>query len=165
MNSGTTRLDEWQPAITTHTRVLQIIVGALITGVLAFAGFVVFTGALQQPPKPGFLSQLAVVMAAINVALHAIIPSIIERSALANQSVGSGVPQLLGVFQTRTIIAAALLEGAALFATVTVMIEHQSWVLVVTGVLLLLLLLQFPTTTRVEQWLETRLMDQDVGRT
>lgn len=163
MSSGIARLEEWQGSITAHTRVLQIIVSSLVLGVLALAGFLVFSGALQPPPKPGFLSQLSIVMAAINVALHAIIPSIVERAALANQSVGAGVPQLLTIFQTRTIIAAALLEGAALFATVTVMIEHQSWVLVVTGVLLLLLILQIPTRTRVEQWLEARLMDRDAG--
>jgi hypothetical protein len=67
---------------------------------------------------------------------------------------GNVVP-LAVVYQTRTIIAAALLEGAAFFATIAYLIEHQRIALYVAIALALLILCQIPTPSRFESWLES----------
>jgi hypothetical protein len=148
--------------IATQTRILQVVIGALIFGVLVFGGFVIATQ-LNQPPNGTTLSSMAVGMAALNVLLHVVIPQLIERAALKNQSVDFNVESVLRVFFTRTVIACALLEGAAFTSIAAVMIEHQYWVFGVTAVLLVLMLVQFPSRTRVEQWLEIRLMEREQG--
>ena len=146
--------------IAAQTRVLQIVVGALIFGVLAFAGFVIATQ-LNNPPRDNGMATIAVGFAATNILLHFVVPVLIERSALKNLSVDAGLETVLGVFFTRTIIACALLEGAAFLSIYAVMAEQQYWVFGVTAVLLVLMLMQFPSRTRIEQWLETRMMERE----
>ncbi len=155
--------DASRSMISTQTRLLQIIVCSLITGVLLFTGFVIWSGALRQPPGGRMLTYLAVGMGMVMAVLHVVVPGLVERAALANQAVGSGVQSLLGVYVIRTIIAAALLEGAAFTSVVAVMIEHHQWVLGVTVVLLVLMIMQIPSSTRIEHWLESRLMERDVA--
>jgi hypothetical protein len=148
--------------LTAQTRILQIVVSALVVGVLMFGGFVGLT-ALKKPPQDTTLSFIAVGFGALMIVLHVIVPGIVERAALANQSVGSGDEQLVRVYFTRTIIAAALLEGAAFLSLVAVMQEHQPWVLGVTAALVVLMVMQIPSRTRIEHWLESRLMEREQG--
>ena len=109
------------------------------------------------------LSYVAVGMGALMAILHVVIPGVIERAALANQGVGAGPQSLVGVFVIRTIVAVALLEGAAFVSVIALMLEHHPWVLGVTGVMLMLMAMQFPSVTRLEHWLESRLMERDVA--
>jgi hypothetical protein len=149
-------------SVVAQTRVLQIVVGALVMGVTLFGAFVVFT-ALKKPPEGMTLSYIAVGFGALMVVLHVVVPSIVERAALANQSVGSGSQALVDVYFIRTIIAAALLDGAAFMSLVAVMQEHRPWVLGVTAVLLVLMIMQIPSRTRIEQWLESKMMEREQG--
>jgi hypothetical protein len=149
-----------EATLAAQARVLQIIVFAMVSGVVIFGGFLIVTGSLQKPPEGTLLSYAAVGFSFVALVLHVVIPAAIERAAIANQPVGSGPEALLGVYFTRTIIAAALLEGAAFLTLVAVMIEHQPWILGATAVLIVLMLLQFPSRTRMEHWLESRLMER-----
>jgi hypothetical protein len=150
------------PSLTAQTRVLQIVVGALVMGVLLFGTFVVFT-ALKKPPGGVTMSYIAIGFSALMIVLHVIVPGVVERAALRNQSIDTGPQALLGVYFTRTIIAAALLDGAAFLSLVAVMQEHRPWVLGVTAVLVVLMIMQIPSRTRIEQWLEMRMMERDQG--
>jgi hypothetical protein len=150
------------PSVAAQTRILQIIVGALILGVLAFAGFVVATQ-LNNAPRQTGIATIACGFAALNIVLHFVVPAFIERTALNNLSVDAGSESLLGVFFTRTIIACALLEGAAFLSIFAVMSEQKHWMFGVTAVLLALMLMQFPTRTRIEHWLELRMMEREQG--
>jgi hypothetical protein len=141
---------------------LQIVVSAMVIGVLGFAGGAILI-VLQKPPQGTTLSYVAVGFGALTVILHAVVPAFVERAALANQPVGSGAESLLRVYFTRTIVAAALLEGGAFMSLAAVMIEHQRWVLGVAAVLLVLMVMQFPSRTRIEQWVETRMMEREQG--
>jgi hypothetical protein len=146
--------------IAAQTRVLQIVVSAMLMGVVAFAVFVIVTE-IGKAPQGTTLSYVAVGFGTLMTILHAVIPAVIERAALANQSIGSGAEAVVRVFFTRTIIACALLEGGAFMSLVAVLTEHQRWVLGVTAVLLVLMVMQFPSRTRIEQWLETRMMERE----
>ena len=159
----------------TSVRTMQVIIGAMILAVLSFLGYVVFMmpqqGQLPIGAQP-IISYAAAAMAVAVTIAWLIVPgnvtsrmrhSLIEDRSLSTSSgnnfstpeqLGETVP-LVGAYQTRLIIGAALLEGAAFFAVTAFMLEHQSFVLYVAGVLLLLLFSQFPTASRLESWVKS----------
>jgi hypothetical protein len=60
----------------------------------------------------------------------------------------------MGTWASATIIGLALLEGAAFFADVAYMQEGQPLALGVAGAAVMLILLRFPTESRLRGWLE-----------
>ncbi len=69
---------------------------------------------------------------------------------------GDVVP-LAAIYQTRTVIRAALLEGTAFLACIAYMLEHQTIALAIAGLLLLMILSQIPTVSGLESWLDDEL--------
>jgi hypothetical protein len=80
-----------------------------------------------------------------------------ERIRPANEFLLGGVGPMMAEYQTRLIIRAAILEGAAFYNLTAYMLEKQSLNLVAAGILLLFLLVQFPTCSRAEEWVEGEL--------
>ena len=72
--------------------------------------------------------------------------------------------KLLAVFQTRSIIAGALLEGPAFLAGVAYMTERQAAALGIVACAVLLMLITFPTHGRVQAWLEKQQQSIDTTR-
>jgi hypothetical protein len=64
--------------------------------------------------------------------------------------------KLLAVFQSRCVMASALLEGPGFFAGIAYLLEGQPFALGVTAAAVLLMLATFPTRGRVERWLEVQ---------
>jgi hypothetical protein len=156
-------------------RTMQIIAGALVAGVCVFLGIVLYlvfvqnNGQGQAPPGGGLplISIVAVAMMVVNVPLSVLIPRISTLAALRQIAAGTWTPpegsarpsdttmrRLLAVRQTTLIIGLALLEGAAFLGCIAYLLEAQPYVLAVTGVAILLMLLQFPTESRVLAWLD-----------
>jgi hypothetical protein len=142
-----------------RVRVMQILAVALVLGVVVFAGIVFVTGALNQPPQGGFLSFFGGGVAAVMIVLHFVVPGIMANNAAQESSAASDEDRWCGMYQVKLIIGMAMLEGAAFLNLVACMAEHNWWSMAVTGALVLLMLLQFPTRTRVEQWIETQRMN------
>lgn len=159
----------------TAVRTIQIIVCALAAGVIVFLGVTIFViprTARAAPPDKPILTYTSIGMAVAVIAAWLIVPNVVtagmRRSIIGGKSddwglvknlpnaaeLGDVVP-LAVAYQTRTIVAAALLEGAAFFATIAYMIERQPIALVVAIVFALLILSQIPTLSRFESWLET----------
>jgi hypothetical protein len=63
------------------------------------------------------------------------------------------------IYQMQLIIALAMLEGAAFLNLIACMIEHNWWSLAIAGGVVAIMAVQFPTRTRVEQWIETQRMN------
>lgn len=147
---------------------MQIIAGALIQGVVVFLVVVVFL----LPPPPNrvavFSSYIGLGFALVAMAMSLVVPNIILAST--KKSLVKGKPSellkqygevsnlgflapLTGLYQTRMIIAMALLEGAAFFNLVSYMMERQPFTLAVVGMLLLALVMNFPTRRGLEKWL------------
>ena len=158
-----------------HT--LQVIVGAMAVGVLMFVGVVFFLSsqnAQAAAASDPIITYVAIGMAVFVAIAWMIVPgtvvgrmrqSVIERD-VANWGLVRNIPNveelgdvapLAAIYQTRTIIGAALFEGAAFLATVAYMIEHQRLALFVAGVLFLMILGQIPTVSRLEDWVEREL--------
>jgi hypothetical protein len=134
-------------------RLLQIISGALVLGVLLMAGIaVVALGSLEAPPQGTVISGLGAGFAVVAFVLHLVVPSVAARQ----QARSGGERQLYGAYVTKTILGLSLLEGAAFMNLVALMVEHNWWSLAIAGGLVFWMLTMFPTTTRVEDWVETQ---------
>jgi hypothetical protein len=176
--------DERASLAPSFLRTLQIIVVAMTVGVTAFL-FVALAvvGPPGKGPSPPVVTYLAIAMAAVMLATRAIAPGIFvayaRRSIAAGTWKGYGgampavsaelagpdsdVAKLGQVFTGRTIVAAAMIEGAAMFSVVAFLVEHSVLSLGLAIVLLAVLTAHVPTRARAQRWLEeqTRLLNQE----
>ncbi len=136
-------------------RLLQIITIALILGVVVFAAIAVLViGALNQPPQGNLLSLAAIGGAVAAFGAHFRIPDIVVAQNLKNGNRDAST--LCGLYVSRTIVATAILEGAAFLNLVAMIVEHHWWSLIVVGGLLLWMASQIPSSTRIQSWVDAR---------
>ncbi len=147
-------------------RVLRIIATALIFGVVCLTVVAVMLARGNgQPAQPRgqLISLIMAGLAVTEVVPFALVPNLVptssplfhQESAGADRELPSGAPHgLVGVYQVRTIIRYALLEGAALANLIAYFIERNWWSLAIVGGLVFIMLAIFPTRTRLEHWLE-----------
>lgn len=170
-----TNPDSFDPGIPT-TRTLQIIIAALVGGLLVFLliSLLIQSGAKPAPNAPPpdanpalpILTILPLGYTAIAVALSFVIPRQfvkVRLNALAKNKPADrraprdGVPALQQVYANQLIISAALIEGAGLFCLVGYLIEGNPIVLGAALILIGLVALKFPRQPVVEQWIDDRL--------
>jgi hypothetical protein len=170
-------------------RVMQIIAGALLMGVLVFLGIVLFMVLVQNrgqgmaPPGPlPLVSLVALAMLAFSVPLAFVLTRNLTHVALRQIVAGTWqVPRganpshfatagakLMAVRQTTMLIGLAMLEGTAFCGCIAYLLEAQALALGVVGVAVCLMLVKFPTENRVRAWLERQAdvlaeMRQDMG--
>jgi hypothetical protein len=156
-------------------RVMQIVAGILLLGVLVFLSVVLFivhvrnNGAGIGPPRDlPLLSLLAVLFFAVQAPLAFVVPGLQTRSSLRQIASGNwrlppgasetafstDASKLLAVRQTTMIVGLALLEGAAFLACIAYLQEAQLYVLGVVLAAVVLMLVIFPTEGRIRSWLE-----------
>ncbi len=145
-----------------QVRSMQVIILALSMGIIFFAAidlFLVGTDgpaveangevvdqAVEQVATMPMVSYMGVAFAAIGIVMSSVVPSFIASRS----------PGTVQVYQTTLIIGAALLEGPAFLNLIAYMLEHQIYSFATAAVLLVFLLLKFPTIARVEDWLRDR---------
>jgi hypothetical protein len=141
-------------------RTMQIIVGALVLGVMNFAAIAILIP-LEGPPNQPFISYLAVGAAVCAIVAAFLVPTVIIgalRRSFAGDQETTDVRPIAQTYQTLLIIRAAILEGAIFFCLVSYLLERQVIALAAAGVLCVLLLAQFPTLSRVSAWIENELV-------
>ena len=144
---------------------LKIIVGALASGVVAFAVIAIFlasSGSLGQvAADAGFTRTLLMVLALFGLGLAVAFP-LVRKSLVgkvrAEWRGGGGAPaedqRLIGHFQTLTIIGAAMAEGFALFGGVIYLVTAHPAALAGVVIGLLILSRFFPTEARFARFAE-----------
>jgi hypothetical protein len=157
-------------------RAMQIIAGTLILGVaMMLTVFVVLRNLSNapRPPQVPVLTYVGVAFALMAVIAHFIVPRNVLKNATSRrqwddepvfstapadpeQAPGDREPSALPLYQTRMIIGMALLEGAAFYQAIAYYVEGQPLALGLGCLLLLGLIVQFPTRSRVERWLENQ---------
>lgn len=136
-------------------RQAMIIVGALMFGLLNFAGIALFVGSNAKPNGPETLSYFALGSAAVMVALRFFIPGLVTAAATRRtegQAADAYRQQLATVYQTKTIIGAALLEGAGFFNCVAYIVTGLLPNIAAVAVLLTIMAMTFPSQTQFESW-------------
>ena len=135
--------------------VMQIITMAMAMGVLTFGVIVTF---IANPPAPADGDAAEVVQSdpliaylGIGVAATCLVISVVGPRIVASKS-----PATVGTYQTTLIIALALLEGGAFFNLIAYLLHGRAFSLATAGLLVVFLLMQFPTTGRVSDWLQER---------
>jgi hypothetical protein len=165
-------------------RTLQIIVGALLSGCLLFLGIVlVVAGGPGNSPNRPMLTYAACAIAAAAVVARAVIPGIIVaqarrrildgvwNAAQGDRAAGSAgsldqngdAGKLAQILMLRTIVAAAILEGAVFLLLIAYLVERWPLSLAFAVVLLVALAALFPTHSRAAGWMQEqmRLLDEE----
>jgi len=150
-------------------RGMQIIAIAMMVGVLSFFGIVLVTtqGNVFGTQSPELITIIAAGFGILAIVNHVIIPAIIAGAQLKRISTGgfselgdaAKVEQICGVYRGQLIIALALLEGAAFFNLIALMIEHSAVALGAVILLLGLMILRFPTRDKVSFWVQDKLRE------
>jgi hypothetical protein len=162
-------------------RVMQVIVVAMTGGCLMFAVVAILLN-LQDGPMAAQPGSPIVTYIALAVMVSMLIAFVVARAVLNGQARRSlltiadrelddssdpcprALPEssevvriLLGAFQTRLLMGAALLEGAAFFLLISYLLEGSPLALASALFLILGIALQFPTQSRVAGWIEKQL--------
>lgn len=138
-------------------RVMQIIAGALVMGAISFAAVAVFVRLAVQNPDEGWtVSSLGAFGAAMMLSAQLVVPNAISRSIAPKQESVASNSSFCTAYLSGLMVGLALLEGAAFFNLVAYIIEGNWWSLAITGVLVFAMLAKFPTSTRVQHWIETQ---------
>ncbi len=168
-------------------RTLRIIVGTLVFSLIlliAICGVIgptkprpalapaptVEAGARQVPAdaKLPLLTVLSFLFAAtllpLSVALPGIVGDSLRKKLAAGKSLAGDVPGLVAIFQTKTIMAAALSEGPAFFAAIAYLMEGNPIDLALAALLTVFVGLRFPARARVDHWLEGQLSRLQIER-
>jgi peptidoglycan/LPS O-acetylase OafA/YrhL len=155
-------------------RTAQMIVAALVVGVLVFAGVVYFMNMGGQPPQgQPMISMIMAALGATVIVARFFIPGLVVQSSCRGIADGTWKPaasnqpgylppsnereKLLSVYLSKTIIGAALLEGGAFANLVAYLLEGQWYSLIFGIALALAIAAGMPTKTGVESWVDRQL--------
>lgn len=124
-----------------------------------------------DPPKFGsfhFISYLSAGYSIFSLFASTIVPNFIATSQRKAISDVSDTESFVRLFQNKSLIGWALLEGPGLFVICGYLIDKQAWVLGFALVLLLLLIVRAPTKTQMEyfvaQQMELADLERDQGK-
>lgn len=155
--------------IITQVRTLQIIVAALIVGCLTFAGIAVFIGGQREPAGADqvenqfpIITVMALAFGAVALIAQAVIVPMLRKQSLqrlAKQPEAAEVDaaQLLVSLQSTTIVGAAISEGACFFNLIAHLMEGSPYSLLMASVLVLTIVMRFPTVNGVIDWLDRQM--------
>lgn len=155
------------PELLQPLRAMQVVVLALVSGMLVFGGVMVFLSA-RVTPNPGLWLLVYLCIGAVGfvVVLRRVVLRVMlktERGKIARlyPAAGAGTAQaenaaLAQLFIRSTIAGTALLEGSVMFNAITFLLTRHPLTLVLAVVVLAGMAMQFPTRARFEEWLETQ---------
>ncbi len=161
----------WQETLTGTVRTLQIVVLAMTFGCVMFLVIALaVTAGHGRPPAP-VLSYAAAGFAVLALVVRTIVPGIVVVQGRRNilQETAAGEPmetwpnKLMRLMMTKTIAAAAILEGATFFLLVAYITEKTPWVLAMAIAWIILLTLHSPTQSRALAWIggQLRQLEED----
>lgn len=145
----------------------RIIVAALIMGLLVFSGisFVMRPG--QPDPGMAFMIWVSAGFAGLAIPTSFVVPTVLangfRRSLPPYPNENVSRDSFAQPFVTKTIIGAAILEGAAFFAIVSSIIAGQVMALVIVAFCLLGIAAKFPLLDQPNSWVESQLSQWERG--
>lgn len=151
-------------AIETAVRGLQMILLGLVGGIVIFTAIALIMTQGAIDGEPDILSWIGLAFAAFMIVNHLIVPSVVSKSLLANitaQQVrdadeASKFQLIFPAFRTKTIVAAAMLEGAAFMNLTMYLITKYVGNLAAAGFLTILIFGRLTSTTAANFWVNDR---------
>ena len=152
-------------------RVLKIISGAMVMGVLVFMGITLVLNQGAIDGEAQIMSWVGIGMAGLMSVNHLVLPNIVAKAASskvnADQLRSADDAQkfmlVFPAFQTRHIVASAMLEFAAFMNLVFYMLTAFVGNLAAASALLVLLALRFPSVSAAEFWVHDRTREIELG--
>ena len=156
-------------ALTNQIRNAQIIMAALILGVLGFAGVMIAIVPFQDlNQKISILVLVGLFVAVPAIGMSIVLPRVTGQGAAKttadrlkhkNKTVDdpATILECANQFQIVTIMRGALLEGVCFLNVIVFFVDHSLVSLSVVGALVLLMAVSFPTTSRAIEWIENQL--------
>jgi len=145
------------PDISAELRGMQVVVFALMQGVVFFGGIMLWIGGFKNEPfaEAGVVAWVGVGFGIVMLVLSYVIPSSKERRGLDGLSHMEDVPvtEYLGLYRGNLIIGCALAEGASFINLLLYFIGGQLMNLGMVMVLLARIGMHMPTRERVTRWL------------
>ena len=153
--------------ISRDVRGMQIIAFALMMGVLIFMGITLVITQAQFNGPVEIMTMIGLGFAGLMAVNHVVIPKIIVATQLnqfrattsSETASDQKVKRLIGIYRTGLILAMAMLEGAAFFNLIALMLDRSPASLAVVAVLIFMMAFQFPMTTRVTWWIHNELRE------
>jgi len=166
--------EDHSPSVQMQLQTMRIIHAALLLGCLIFAVIAIVVRARENRPVPEqpMLSFVGLALAGVMGLAVLVVPNAV--TANWRQKIARGIDPLSttrpsppqatpgqsvswwGLYQTRMIITAAMLEGVIFFVLIAYLIEGPLWNLGIAALFLVALALLFPTRERVERWIRTQ---------
>ncbi len=126
---------------------MQVIAGALLAGVVVFA-VIVLTVFADESASPGIVNYLAAGFAVVAGVGHRVVGQVVA-DAMATATPAEA-------FTTRTILTLAVLEGAALFNLVAMILDSWLPQLMFVAALVALMVIAFPTPATYRKFAANR---------
>ncbi|MEZ6131949.1 MAG: hypothetical protein R3C59_25085 [Planctomycetaceae bacterium] len=149
---------------TQRVRGMQIITIGLMMGTLSFLTVALVINQAAIDGEPDILAWMGLGFAGLIFLVHLVVPGIVTSAAL-NQVNSEALRKadddgrfamLSPVYQTRLIIACAMLEGAAFFNLVAYIVDKYVGNVIAAVVLIIMIAVRFPTLSKVEFWVQDR---------
>jgi len=163
--------NEQSAALEQPKRIMLIIFGALIFGVLFFAIIAAISHLTGGKPlfntEFGFMAIFGIAFAVLALLPSMVVPIFIRKAAVKEissefsgklETPEAALKAMVGL-QTAMIIGLALLEGAAFFNLVVDMTEGSLWSLLVAAGLVLIMFIRIPLPGRIEDQISNILDD------
>ncbi len=183
----------WRERVGKFVRPLQVIVASLVVGSVVFLTVVLVITAARRPgvgnADSWTMTWIALAFLGVMVVVRSVVPGAIVRQG--RRKIAQGIFQLpqarqasqqpsletltqmgepgmlLVLFQIKTIIGAAIVEGVTFFLLIVYLIEGHSVALGLAVALILAIALHMPSPRGVTHWIEDqlRLMDEERSMT
>ena len=147
-----------------RARALQIVVGAMILGVVTFAVVAWIIGRDKAHFNLSIMAIVGIVFAASSLPMAVILPGVIRQNVDAQARDNSGgqegsdrMDTIFAGIQSSTIVRFALLEGAAFLNVIGFMVDGASICLVVAGLLVVVMGAMFPRADLITNTIEEEL--------
>ncbi|MEO2019784.1 MAG: hypothetical protein ABGZ53_36085 [Fuerstiella sp.] len=152
-------------------RGLKIITFAMVMSVLVFMGVALAINKGAIDGEPEIMSWIGIGMAGLMIVNHVVLPNVVAKAASNKvnaeefRAADEATKFLLvfPAFQTRHIVASAMLEGAAFMNLVFYMMTEYVGNIAAAAVLVVLLALRFPTVSAAEFWVQDRTREIELG--
>lgn len=138
-----------------HLRTMRVVSLALISGVVMFAGILLVVLQGKFSDQLGLMTIMGFVSMPVCVIASWVVPPLLAPIFPVESPAQTWFLQ--------TLLSMVLLEGSALSGLVNVMINHCQYSLAVAGIPTVMMVLRFPTASRLRAWLQLRQQSSHAG--